>query len=99
MIDWSSLEWVEKYPDKLGCYWFMGYHYGRKSSEKPRLEFVEARKTSNGIACVSCGQFMFSSECEGFFAEFNVPSVPKNISKVINVNTVYVDVFKQMRGG
>lgn len=70
-----ELEWKNKWPTQVGCYWFYGYPYGRGS--KPEWNFINVIKISNGTMVTRNGAFWFEKEgWIGRFSEIQLPQPP-----------------------
>jgi hypothetical protein len=73
-------KWSNKFPTKIGRYWFYGYRYGKVNCGyvcEPELMYVMVRKVSNGFMYVANGQFMFEKEVEeAHFLPIQRPELP-----------------------
>jgi len=78
----DKMEWVKKFPETEGMYWFYGYRYGKEScgyKNEKEICLVKVSKISNGIMLSTDGQIMYESEPEEyFFKKATLPELPED---------------------
>lgn len=66
--------WTRGFPTEEGYYWFYGYIFGPPGKfEKPRLEQLQVRKVSNGLAYFMQASFLDPVDMLGFYQPMVVP--------------------------
>lgn len=76
------MKWSNKFPKKVGNYWFYGYRYGKiscGSPNEPEWLVIRVRKCGNGLGATdSNGQFFYDKEtAEGHYAPLDMPEFPE----------------------
>lgn len=70
--------WTDKYPAKVGWYWFYGRLYGE---DRHSMGIVRAVQVSNGLSYWLDGHGMFKSDGhKGVFHPIPIPMIPAEIA-------------------
>lgn len=76
MTERATLEWIDEWPTRPGWYWFYGQCFGDRTGQ-PEFHYVKVTKTSNSIAYLTGGHFLYPSEhAEGVWQPVVFPALP-----------------------
>lgn len=73
------MNWTSEWPTTPGYYWFYGWCWpGWRHERISKLLYVEAKRTSNRIAYVTEGHFLYRAEgAEGVWQPVQAPELPE----------------------
>ena len=67
-------EWTIVWPTKSGLYWFYGWCW-RDRDDAPKMHLVRVAKTSNSVAYIANGHFLYKEE--GGYGKWSPAVLPK----------------------
>jgi len=66
------MSWTSEWPTETGYYWFHGWCF-RDRNYEARTYLVRVRHTSNSVAYITEGHFIYESQAEGVWMPADIP--------------------------